>query len=171
MADEKKEKKVVCKTARRAHSQQVLSYWRGASNQRFSVTFPPMIWILMEGEGDKIKTKQASKRDRTLICLKYLKTNLFGIKTFFTNKFDCTYSKKCWKCPLGSKFFEKVILCTRVHLPLVRVLQPNRSSRSAFISQNPWCWLYSGRWRGLAIFGLPGLECIQRFGNCFFNHL
>ena len=28
--------------------------------------FPPMIWIFMEGEGDEIKSKQASKRDRTL---------------------------------------------------------------------------------------------------------
>ena len=26
-----------------------------------------MIWIFMEGEGDEIKSKQASKRDRTLL--------------------------------------------------------------------------------------------------------
>ena len=36
------------------------------SNLRFLVTFPPMIWIFMTGEGDEIKSKQASKRDRTL---------------------------------------------------------------------------------------------------------
>ena len=36
-------------------------------NPRFSVIFPPMILIFMEGEGDEIKSKQASKRDRTLI--------------------------------------------------------------------------------------------------------
>ena len=36
------------------------------SNLRFLVTFPPMIWIFMKGEGDEIKSKQASKRDRTL---------------------------------------------------------------------------------------------------------
>ena len=35
-------------------------------NPRFSVIFPPMIWIFMESEGDKIKSKQGSKRDRTL---------------------------------------------------------------------------------------------------------
>ena len=35
-------------------------------NPRFSVIFPPMIQIVIEGEGDAIKSKQASKRDRTL---------------------------------------------------------------------------------------------------------
>ena len=30
---------------------------------KFSVIFPPMIWIFMEGEGDEINSKQASKRD------------------------------------------------------------------------------------------------------------
>ena len=35
-------------------------------NLRFSVIFPPTIWIFMEGEGDEIKSKQASKRDRTI---------------------------------------------------------------------------------------------------------
>ena len=35
-------------------------------NPRFSVIFPPMIWIFMESE--KIKSKQASKRDRTLLA-------------------------------------------------------------------------------------------------------
>ena len=44
-----------------------LTYRSGDSNPRFSVIFPPMISIFMEGEGDKIKSKQASsKRDRTL---------------------------------------------------------------------------------------------------------
>ena len=31
------------------------------------VNFPSMIWIFMESEGDQIKTKQASKKDWTLI--------------------------------------------------------------------------------------------------------
>ena len=39
----------------------------GDLNHRFSVIFPPRIWIFMEGEGDEIKSKQASKRDRTLL--------------------------------------------------------------------------------------------------------
>ena len=43
-----------------------LTYRSGDSNPRFSVIFPPMIWIFMEGEGDEIKSKQTSKRDRTL---------------------------------------------------------------------------------------------------------
>ena len=43
-----------------------LTYWSRDSNSRFSVIFPPMISIFMQGEGDEIKSKQASKRDRTL---------------------------------------------------------------------------------------------------------
>ena len=43
-----------------------LTFRSGDLNPRFSVIFPPMIWIFMEGEGDKIKSKQASKKDRTL---------------------------------------------------------------------------------------------------------
>ena len=35
-------------------------------NPRFSVIFPPMIWIFMASEEPKIKSKQGSKRDRTL---------------------------------------------------------------------------------------------------------
>ena len=43
-----------------------LTFQSGDLNPRFSVIFPPMIWIFMEGEGEEIKSKQASKRDRTL---------------------------------------------------------------------------------------------------------
>ena len=42
----------------------------GDLNPRFSEIFPPMVWIFMEGEGDEIKPKQASKRDRTLLKVK-----------------------------------------------------------------------------------------------------
>ena len=38
-------------------------------NPRFSVTFPPTIWIFMERVEPKIKSKQASNRDRTLLIL------------------------------------------------------------------------------------------------------
>ena len=38
----------------------------GDQTHRFSVIFPYIIWIFMQGEGDEIKLKQASKRDRTL---------------------------------------------------------------------------------------------------------
>ena len=43
-----------------------LTFRSGDLNPRFSVIFLPMIWILMEGEGDKIKLKKALKRDRHL---------------------------------------------------------------------------------------------------------
>ena len=49
----------------RKRTKKILTLRSGDSNPRFSVIFPPMIWIYMEGEGDKIKSKQASKRDRT----------------------------------------------------------------------------------------------------------
>ena len=35
-------------------------------NPRFSVIFPPMIWIFIGSKEPDIKSKQASKRDRTL---------------------------------------------------------------------------------------------------------
>ena len=37
-----------------------LTLWNGDSNPRFSVIFPPTIWIFMEGEGDEIKSRQGS---------------------------------------------------------------------------------------------------------------
>ena len=43
-----------------------LTYRSRDSNPRFSVIFLAMIWIFMVGEGDEIKSKQASKWDRTL---------------------------------------------------------------------------------------------------------
>ena len=43
-----------------------LTFRSGDLNPRFSVIFPPMIWIFMESEKPEIKSKQASKRDRTL---------------------------------------------------------------------------------------------------------
>ena len=43
-----------------------LTFWRGNLKPRFSVIFPPMIEIFMESEEAEIKSKQASKKDRTL---------------------------------------------------------------------------------------------------------
>ena len=45
--------------------QKILTFWSGDLNPRFSVIFPPMIWIFMESDREEIKLKQASKRDRT----------------------------------------------------------------------------------------------------------
>ena len=40
----------------RKRTKTFLTFWSGDSNPRFSVIFPPMIWIFMEGEGDEIKS-------------------------------------------------------------------------------------------------------------------
>ena len=45
----------------------LMTFWRGDLNPRFSVIFPPMIGIFMESEEPEIKSKQASKRDKTLV--------------------------------------------------------------------------------------------------------
>ena len=37
--------------------QKFLTFQSGDSNPRFSVIFPPMIRIFMEGEGDEIKSR------------------------------------------------------------------------------------------------------------------
>ena len=49
--------------------QKKLTFRSGDSNPRFSVIFLTMIWIFMDGEGDEIKSKQASTRDVTLLTL------------------------------------------------------------------------------------------------------
>ena len=54
---------------------------REFEHPRFSVSFPPMIWIFMEGEGDKIKSEQASNRDRTLIVVVKLGSILLFYET------------------------------------------------------------------------------------------
>ena len=51
---------------KRKKDKNFLTLRSGDSNPRFSVIFPPMIWIFMESEEPEIKSKQASKRDRTL---------------------------------------------------------------------------------------------------------
>ena len=54
------------KMKRKKKNKIFLTFWSGDLNPIFSVIFPPMIWIFMGGEGNEIKSKQASKRDRTL---------------------------------------------------------------------------------------------------------
>ena len=41
-----------------------LTFRSGELNSRFSVIFLPKIWIFVESEGDKIKSKQPPKRDK-----------------------------------------------------------------------------------------------------------
>ena len=49
------------------NDKKILTFRSRDSNPRFSVIFLPKIWIFLEGEGDEIKSKQASKRGKTLI--------------------------------------------------------------------------------------------------------
>ena len=51
---------------KRKKDKNFLTFRSGDLNPRFSVIFPPMILIFMESEEPEIKSKQASKRDRTL---------------------------------------------------------------------------------------------------------
>ena len=91
----------------RKRTKKFLTYWSGDSNPRFSVIFSPMIWIFMEGEGVEIKSKQASKRDRTLL-LSWWKNNitsLFLVKGYLW----CSHSRRLFSglrrvftCVLGS---------------------------------------------------------------------
>ena len=45
----------------------ILTFRSGDLNPRFSLIFPPMIWIFMWSEEPEIISKQASKIDRTLL--------------------------------------------------------------------------------------------------------
>ena len=51
---------------KRKKDKKFLTFRSGDLNPRFSMIFQPMIWIFMESEEGEIKSKQASKRDRTL---------------------------------------------------------------------------------------------------------
>ena len=55
----------------RKRTKNVLTFRSRDLNPRFSAIFPPMIWIFMESEESEIKSKQASKRDRTLLKMKF----------------------------------------------------------------------------------------------------
>jgi hypothetical protein len=45
---------------KRKKDKNVLTFWSGDLNPRFSVIPAHMIWIFMEGEGDEIKPRQGS---------------------------------------------------------------------------------------------------------------
>ena len=67
---------------KRKKDKNFLTFRCGDLNPRFSVTFPPLIWIFMWSEEPEIKSKQASKRDMTLRIFIVPKTfilTLFGI--------------------------------------------------------------------------------------------
>ena len=93
-----------------------LTFWSGDLNPRFSVIFPPMIWIFMWSEEPKIKSKQASKRDRSLYVYKFCKL-FYWICLFKITIFNF-YS---WKPPNCRDTFAIVggsIINTPRHLPI-----------------------------------------------------
>ena len=52
---------------KRKKGKKILTFRSRDLNPRFSVIFPTMIWIFMESKEPEIKSKQASKRDMTLL--------------------------------------------------------------------------------------------------------
>ena len=83
--------------------------WKEKRTKKFDLPewgFEPqifMIWIFMEGEGDKIKSKQPSKRDRTLrnvrFWLKVVSTILSSISK--------TICRRCQRKFIGRIFLQK----------------------------------------------------------------
>ena len=55
---------------KRKKDKNFLTFWSGDLNPRFLVIFLPMISVFMSSEEPKIKSKQASKRDRTLSLIR-----------------------------------------------------------------------------------------------------
>ena len=72
---------------KRKKDKKCLTFHSEDLNPRFSLIFPPMIWIFMWSEEPEIKSKQASKRDRTLLS-KYETTRV--TKWPFWNHRLCT---------------------------------------------------------------------------------
>ena len=81
---------------KRKKNKNFLTFLSGDLNPRFSVIFPPMIWIFMESEEPEFKSKQASKRDRTL----------FKLDTFW----EGFWNPDIWEIMLVQPVFMKCIL-------------------------------------------------------------
>ena len=70
----------------------------------FWTIFPPLIWILGGGEGDEIKSRQPSERDRTLkSILKYTyfspffrSPRIYWNESSYALRFWSTYSRSCY---------------------------------------------------------------------------
>ena len=79
-----------------------LTFRNGDLNPRFSVIFPPMIWIFIESEEDEIKSKQASKKDRTLSTdfLKLYRYCSWYNGCSFISKVPSKFVKTWWWCKL-----------------------------------------------------------------------
>ena len=87
----------------------ILTFRSGDLNTRFSVIFPPMIWIFMWSEEPEIKSKQSSKIDRTL------KTDCLGVQGAWVslNGRFCFHEKVSflWKFVMRLQiFFHAIVL-------------------------------------------------------------
>ena len=58
--DVQKRHKQIYLKMKRKKDKHFLTFESGDWDPRFSVIFPPTIWIFMEGEGDEIKSRQVS---------------------------------------------------------------------------------------------------------------
>ena len=84
-------------------SSKILTFRSEDLNPRFSVLFLTMIWILMWSEEPEIKSKQASKRGRTLSTCKIHKTFLSKTKSNIVRfeKKQMLFLKSRFACILG----------------------------------------------------------------------
>ena len=87
-------------------------FWYRDLNPRFPIIFPPMTWIFIEGEGDEIKSKQASKIDMTLSpnFRVDILTYQCQIKLEFRFIIDIDLEVKLWSLLDSSCFFILIFL-------------------------------------------------------------
>ena len=77
-----------------------LTFWSRDLNPRFLVIFLPMIWIFMESEKYIIKSKQASKKDRTLLTYVWSLMCPVRKKTWTVSVSDLKKSQVLMPCSL-----------------------------------------------------------------------
>ena len=98
---------------RKEKGQKKMTFRSRDLNPRFLVIFPPMIWIFMESEEYKIKSKQASKRDRTLSTNEVIAffESIFTNKIFFLisklRKEQFSFSGTPWGYGSGRWFYKR----------------------------------------------------------------
>ena len=114
-----------------------LTFRSGDLNPRFSVIFRPMIWIFMKSEEDEIKSKQASRKVRTLPkkwgkkwgkkcstgqrCIRKkvtsYKIHILVLKTCFEITCQSVKGSKYWKqviSDIGAQSWERVVLMVKL---------------------------------------------------------
>ena len=116
-------------------------------NPRFSVIFPPMIWIIKESEEPEIKPKQASKRDRTLSKVQIPSSKTTEWKHFWAQNYSllqtnsqvllvaATYEMFCWYVYFGkiNQEWQKKVH----HLGLNKI---NAHNLETILIRSIWWW-------------------------------